>query len=107
MEMMDLGGSCVAIAILCLVVGMVFKNIAAVPGKWIPCIVACAGAILGVSAFCTLPDFASDWLTALQIGVVSGLASTGLHQAIKQQLQVDVTTLAAMQFDTKEDKEDK
>lgn len=54
--------------------------------KWIPVICGAAGMILGVIAlYSGVPDFpATDPLTAAAIGGVSGLAATGLDQAVKQ-----------------------
>ena len=50
--------------------------------------IACglAGAVLGaVALFAGVPDFpASDYLTAIAVGIVSGLAATGINQAAKQ-----------------------
>ncbi|MCR5012235.1 MAG: phage holin family protein, partial [Lachnospiraceae bacterium] len=45
-----------------------------------------AGAILGAVAFLIgMPDFpAADIITAIAVGIVSGLAATGVDQAIKQ-----------------------
>lgn len=84
MEIADLGTTCLAIVCVCLMVGMMVKNISVINDKWIPCIVAFVGAMLALIAFYTLPDFASDWLSAVQVGIASGLASTGLHQVVKQ-----------------------
>ena len=45
-----------------------------------------AGGALGVLAWCgSVPDFpAGDSLTALAVGIVSGLAATGTNQLIRQ-----------------------
>ena len=47
---------------------------------------AAAGGLLGVAGlYLGLPDFpAHDPLTALAVGIVSGLAATGINQAAKQ-----------------------
>ena len=44
------------------------------------------GGVLGVLAWCgSVPDFpAGDPLTALAVGIVSGLAATGTNQLIRQ-----------------------
>ena len=43
------------------------------------------GAALGVAGMYTMPAFpAQDIINALAIGIVSGLAATGVNQAIKQ-----------------------
>lgn len=54
--------------------------------KWIPVLCGALGIALGIVAyFCGMPDFpASDPITAAAVGGASGLAATGLHQAIKQ-----------------------
>ena len=53
--------------------------------KWIPIIVGVSGAVLGVAGMWLIPDFpASDYINALAVGIVSGLASTGLNQIAKQ-----------------------
>ena len=53
--------------------------------KWIPIIVGVSGAVPGVAGMWLIPDFpASDYINALAVGIVSGLASTGLNQIAKQ-----------------------
>jgi len=54
--------------------------------KWLPVICGVLGGILGCVAMAIgMPDFpASDWLTAIAVGIVSGLAATGCHQIGKQ-----------------------
>ena len=53
--------------------------------KWIPVICGFTGGILGIIAMAVMADFpAADPLTAVAIGVVSGLAATGAHQVYKQ-----------------------
>lgn len=54
--------------------------------KWIPVLCGALGIALGIVAyFGGMPDFpASDPITAAAVGGASGLAATGLHQAIKQ-----------------------
>ena len=53
--------------------------------KWIPIVCGTVGAILGVVALKVMPEFpAVDILTAIAIGIVSGFAATGIHQAWKQ-----------------------
>ena len=50
-----------------------------------PVIIGIAGGILGIVAMNVIPDFpASDWMTALAVGIVSGLAATGANQVVKQ-----------------------
>ncbi len=53
--------------------------------KWLPIICGTLGGILGVVAMFIMPDFpGKDYLTAIAIGIVSGLAATGAHQIYKQ-----------------------
>lgn len=53
--------------------------------KWLPIICGLSGAALGIFGFAAVPGFpASDPLTALAVGIVSGLAATGSHQIFKQ-----------------------
>lgn len=54
--------------------------------KWLPVLCGLLGGILGVAALYTgVPDFpATDPLTALAVGIVSGLAATGANQIGKQ-----------------------
>ena len=51
----------------------------------IPVIVGIIGGILGVVGMYVIPDFpAQDVLNAIAVGIVSGLASTGVNQIYKQ-----------------------
>lgn len=54
--------------------------------KFLPVIAGALGAILGIVGYLThMPDFpAQDVITALAVGIVSGLASTGANQIGKQ-----------------------
>ena len=54
--------------------------------KWLPSICGALGGLLGLAAmYINVPDFpAADPLTALAVGIVSGLAATGADQVIKQ-----------------------
>lgn len=58
--------------------------------KWNPVIAGFSGGILGIVATFVMPDFpAKDPLTAIAIGIVSGLAATGAHQIYKQLTKKD------------------
>ena len=55
--------------------------------KLIPIVLACFGGLLGVLIFLTNPEIlfnASNIWSALFIGIVSGVSSTGTNQIIKQ-----------------------
>lgn len=76
-----------AITVICYLIAEIFK--AAAPDKmdkWIPCVCGFFGALLGIIAFYTIPNYigATNWLTALAIGIVSGFAATGVNQVYKQ-----------------------
>lgn len=75
-----------AITVICYLVGLVVKATPYNNDKYIPIACGTVGGLLGI-AYLSLqvPDFpASDPLTAVAVGVVSGLAATGANQIIKQ-----------------------
>lgn len=75
----------VAIVVICYLIGLAVKAIPAIKDELIPVIVGVCGGILGVVGMFAMPDFpANDILNAIAIGIVSGLASTGVNQAYKQ-----------------------
>lgn len=77
--------TCVAIVVIAYLIGIAVKNIEAIDDKWIPVICGVVGAPLGVLALRIVPDFpATDYLTAIAVGIVSGLAATGINQVFKQ-----------------------
>lgn len=78
--------SVAAITVVCYLIGMVCKNSAHVPDKDIPGIMGICGAILGVAAKAThMPEVADmHIITAVAVGIVSGLAATGVNQIFKQ-----------------------
>lgn len=72
------------ITVICFLVAEAVKA-TALDNKWLPIICGICGAALGVVALKVMPDFpAVDVLTAIAIGIVSGLAATGAHQVYKQ-----------------------
>lgn len=78
-------GTCVAIVAICYVVGMACKAAQKIPDEWIPVIMAVVGGILGAVGMNIMPDFpATDYINAVAVGAVSGLAATGVNQAYKQ-----------------------
>ena len=82
---MDFGIAGVAvITVIAYLVGLAVKA-TALPNRWIPVICAAVGGALGVAGLYTMPDFpAADILTAIAVGIVSGLAATGIDQTVKQ-----------------------
>lgn len=82
---MEFGIATVAvITVIVYLVGMAVKA-TAIDNKWIPVICGIAGAVLGIVGMYTIPDFpAQDILSAIAVGIVSGLAATGVNQAVKQ-----------------------
>lgn len=83
---MDFGiASVAAITVICYLVGQVVKA-TGLDNKYIPAICGVVGALLGpVALFTNVPDFpATDPLTAVSVGIVSGLAATGINQVAKQ-----------------------
>lgn len=85
MDFSSLGIASVAvITVICFLVGQVVKA-TGLDNKWIPIICGVAGAVLGVIGMLIMPDFpATDYLTAVAVGIVSGLAATGVNQVYKQ-----------------------
>lgn len=83
---MDFGiASVAAITVICYLAGMACKTIKQVPDEVIPVVCGVTGAALGVMGMYTMPDFpAQDVVNAIAIGIVSGLAATGVDQVRKQ-----------------------
>lgn len=78
-------GTVLSIVIITYLIGMGVKNISSIRDSMIPVIVGVCGGILGVVGMYAMPDFpAHDILNAIAIGIVSGLASTGVNQIYKQ-----------------------
>lgn len=77
--------SVVGITMICYLIGTAIK-VSSLDDKWIPVIVGVCGGILGVVGFAThMPDFpAADVITAVAVGIASGLAATGADQIGKQ-----------------------
>lgn len=82
---MDFGiAGVAAITVIAYVVGLAVKA-SGINDKWIPILCALTGAILGVVSLFVMPDFpAGDVINALAVGIVSGLAATGVDQVMKQ-----------------------
>lgn len=78
--------SVAAITVICYLLGMGCKATAVIKDEMIPPIMGLAGAALGVVAYFTkMPEFDGfHILTAIAVGIVSGLAATGINQIFKQ-----------------------
>ncbi len=88
---MDFGIMSVAsITVICYLVAQVLKN-TSLQRKWLPSLCGCCGGVFGLAAFYIhMADFpADDPITALGMGIVSGLAATGVHQIGKQMRDTD------------------
>lgn len=76
--------SVAAITVICYLIGMAVKA-SGIDNKWIPVIIGVCGIVLGVAGMFIIPDYpADDYITSAAIGVVSGLAATGINQIDKQ-----------------------
>ena len=78
------------IVIICYLIGEIYKVLFKNKQdlyKLIPIVLACFGGLLGILLFLTNPEImlsvTNAW-TALGIGIVSGVSSTGTNQIIKQ-----------------------
>lgn len=70
-------------------IGLGAKLVPGIKDNFIPVIVGVAGGALGIVGMYVIADFpATDVLNAIAVGIVSGLASTGVHQAYKQTRKV-------------------
>lgn len=82
---MDFGiAGVAAITVIAYLIGSAVKA-TMLDNKWIPSICGTVGGILGILAMRIMPDFpATDYITAVAVGIVSGLAATGVNQIGKQ-----------------------
>lgn len=69
------------VVVFCLCIGYILKRWMPTDDKWIPTILAIIGAVAGVIA----NGFSFE---SIVYGMLSGLASVGLHQAFKQHLKL-------------------
>lgn len=75
----------VPIVVICYVLGIGLKALKYVNDVCIPFLLAICGGILGVIAMFVMPGYpAEDVITAIAMGMISGLASTGSNQVYKQ-----------------------
>ena len=78
-------GTVLAIVVICYLVGVGAKLLPVIQDEAIPVIVGISGGLLGIVGMFVIPDFpANDILNAIAVGIVSGLASTGVNQIYKQ-----------------------
>ena len=83
MELMGITGVA-AITVIAYLLGEVAKA-SRLDNKWIPIICGVTGGLLGLLGMAVMPVFpAEDVITALAVGIVSGLAATGADQIRKQ-----------------------
>ena len=76
--------SVMAITIICYLIA---QGVKATPleNKWLPVICGICGGVLGYIGMLVMPNFpAGDPLTAVAVGIVSGLAATGSREMITQ-----------------------
>lgn len=76
-----------AIPVITIIVFLVGELVKATPmnDKYVPVVCGIVGGILGVVAMKVMPEFpADDILTAIAVGIVSGLGATGVHQLFHQ-----------------------
>ena len=85
MDISSLGIAGVAVITeICYLIGQAVKA-TAIENKWIPIIVGASGGVLGVVGMMVMADFpATDYLTAIAVGIVSCLAAVGVNQIGKQ-----------------------
>ena len=77
-------GSVVGITAICYLAALAVKA-TPLDNKWIPVICGVLGGILGFSGMFLMADFpAGDYISAIAVGIVSGLAATGSNQVYKQ-----------------------
>ena len=82
---MDFGiASVAAITVICYLAVEAIKA-TSLDNKWLPVISGVLGGILGVVGMFVMADFpANDIVNAIAVGIVSGLAATGVNQIYKQ-----------------------
>ncbi len=82
MELMGMAGVA-AISVICYLAGEAVK-LSPLDNRWIPLICGVCGGGLGLAAMYLMADFpAGDHITALAVGIVSGLAATGANELVR------------------------
>ena len=72
------------ISVICYLVGLAVK-LSPLGDKFIPLACGIFGGALGALGLYIMPEFpAGDMLSAIAVGIVSGLAATGADQLVKQ-----------------------
>ena len=83
MEIMGVTGVA-AISVIAYMLGELVK-VTRLDNKWIPVICGLSGGMMGAAGMYLMPEFpAGDMVTAVAVGIVSGLAATGANQIAKQ-----------------------
>lgn len=78
-------GTVLAIVVITYLIGLGAKQIPQIKDELIPVVVGVSGGILGAIGMYVMPEFpANDIMNAIAVGIVSGLASTGVDQVYKQ-----------------------
>lgn len=84
-EIMETG--IVSVAAITIISYLVAQGVKAtsLDNKWLPVICGLVGAVLGYIAMNVMPGYpAEDPITAIAVGIASGLAATGSNELIKQ-----------------------
>ena len=77
------GISVAAITVVAYLIGEGVK-LSPLDNRWIPLICGLCGGALGIAGMYLMADFpAGDLLSALAVGIASGLAATGMNEAAK------------------------
>ena len=82
---MEVTGICVAaITVVAYLIGEGVK-LSPLDNRWIPLICGLCGGVLGIAGMYLMADFpAGDLLSALAVGIASGLAATGMNELATQ-----------------------
>ena len=81
-------GTSLAIIVICYLIGLGAKTVPSIKDNLIPVIVGVSGGILGAVGMYVMPEFpASDIMTAIAVGIVSGLANFELDNLIRMVLK--------------------
>lgn len=76
-----------AITVICYLAAQAIKA-TKIDNKWIPVLCGVIGMVLGIVGMYAMPDFpTNDVISSAAVGIVSGLAATGVNQVYKQMKQ--------------------